>query len=168
MISALSDMLVARSRRERWLMALLVLVALPFGYVYGVVLPLNAQYERVQAELEDAVALERWLLERRAELESLPPLPENSPGESNGTRPVPGLGGIEERLRAAGLDDSLDQLASAEGEGIELKLDDAIFTDLMRWLDALESETGYRVERLALQRADRPGRVEADMLLRPR
>lgn len=166
MIGALCDMLIARSRRERWLLALLVAVALPFGYVYGVVLPLNERYERARTELEDARALKRWLHERRAELESLPPVREDARTGAE-ARPVPGLGGIETRLREAGLDAAVEQLASADEEGIALKLQEVVFTELMRWLDALQAETGYRVVRLALQRGARAGRVEADMLLRP-
>lgn len=168
MIRALADMLIARSRRERWLLSLMVLVAVPFIYVYGVVLPLGARHQQAQVALEDAAALESWLQARRVELESLPPVPENAAGADGGARPVPGLGGIETRLDKAGLGAAVRQIASADQGGVTLRLEEVAFTDLMAWLDAFEAETGYGVARMTLDRSDRPGLVEADILLRPR
>jgi len=167
LLHALNDMLIQRSRRERWLLGVMVLVAVPFLYVYGVVLPLNERHMRAQAALEEAAALERWLHVRRAELQSLPPPPEDAPG-TDAARPVPGLGEIETRLEEAGLQAAASQIATADEGGVELRMEDAAFTGLMAWLDALEAETGYQVARMTLQRGSRSGLVEADILLRPR
>lgn len=166
---ALSDMLIARSRRERWLLGLLVLVMVPFAYVYGVVLPLNVRHGEAQAALEEAMALERWLQARRVELEGLPPVPDNGAGAQGAAagRPLPGLGGIETRLDEAGLPAAGRQLASTEAGGVELRMKEVAFSDLMTWLDALEAETGYRLTRMTLLRGPRSGVVEADILLQP-
>ncbi|MEQ9257868.1 MAG: type II secretion system protein GspM [Roseovarius sp.] len=166
MIRALADMLAGRSARERWLLGAMVLVVAPFAYVYGVALPLNERLSAAEVALEDAVALERWLVERRADLERLPPLPENA-GQPAETRPVPGLGEIEARLAEAGLDDALSLLATADGGGVEMGFEDVPFTDLMPWVDALLAETGYALTRLTLTRGAESGLVEAELLLQP-
>ena len=71
MITSLSDFLAVRSQRERWLLSLLMVVVVPFVYVYSVVLPLNEQMDAQERELQESLALERWLVERRAEFARL-------------------------------------------------------------------------------------------------
>ncbi|MEL7012347.1 MAG: type II secretion system protein GspM [Pseudomonadota bacterium] len=166
MISALSDFLAGRSQRERWLLGLLMLVVVPFVYVYSVVLPLNEQMDAEERALQEALALERWLVERRAEFSRLPEVPEAT-GQAIEDRPLPGLGEIEVRLEKAGLDTTLGLLASADFGGIEMGFEDVPFTDLMPWLDALLAETGYALNRLTLIRSEDDGLVDADILLLP-
>ena len=119
MIGALSDFLSGRSQRERWLLGLLMVVVVPFVYLYSVVLPLNERMDAEERAVQEAVALERWLIERRAEFARLPQVPDDI-DQSAGDRPVPGLGEIEVRLEEAGLDGALSLLASADGGGIEM------------------------------------------------
>ena len=166
MISALSDFLAERSQRERWLLGLLMLVVVPFVYVYSVVLPLNEQMDAQERALQESLALERWLVERRAEFARLPELPEAT-GQPAEDQPLPGLGEIEVRLEEAGLDTALGLLASADFGGIEMGFEDVPFTELMPWLDALLAETGYVLNRLTLIRSEADGLVEADILLLP-
>ena len=166
MITALSDFLAGRSQRERWLLSLLMLVVVPFVYVYSVVLPLNEQMDSQERELQESLALERWLVERRAEFARLPDVPKTA-GPSTEDLPLPGLGEIEVRLNEAGLDSALGRLASADFGGIEMGFEDVPFTDLMPWLDTLLAETGYGLNRLTLIRSEDDGLVEADILLLP-
>lgn len=158
MIGALERFVLARTRRERWLLALLLVVGVPLGWYQAVIVPLETRETELRAALVEAQALERWLEARRVELEALPQ--PDTPAE----RPVPGLSVIDASLQAAGLSAAL---STATGGGINVLLEAVDFVILMPWLEAFERDTGYDLAQLSLRRADQPGQVRAELLLRP-
>lgn len=161
MSQKLADFLLARTRRERWLLGLAVVLVLPLGWYQGVILPLKTRAADATQELEDSRSLQLWLEARRTELEALPE------PEADSSRNLPSLGAIESSLQGAGLEEWITTLAAGTGGGITLQMDGVEFTDLMPWLDRFERETGYRVAQFAAQRGGAPGRVVADILLQP-
>lgn len=164
MIAALSRSLSRRSPRERLLLALLLLVALPVAGLFLGAVPLIDARVSARAALDEARAERAWYVERQAEIAVLP-----VPGEAVAREtPAPvGLGGIEARLIAAGLREAVSQLANAQGNGVTLGFDPVGFEDLMRWLDGVETEAGYRVSALQVLRGDGDGLVEAEIRLEP-
>lgn len=152
----LARALLDLSPRERWLLAALALIALPAAFWLAVAQPLLAARTEARAGLAAAEDLRAWVLARRAELAALPAADPAAAPE--------GLGGIETRLRAAGL---AGTLADAGEGAVALRLT-AEFTRLMAWLDGIEAESGYRLAALTLAAADPPGTITADARLEPR
>lgn len=158
MIRGLENFLLARTPRERWLLAILLVIGLPLGWYQGVIVPLEQREAAARQALSESRALERWLEGQRAELAALPVAVEAE------DLPLPGLGAIDVRLQAAGLDAAL---STATGGGISVVLEDAEYVVLMPWLEQFERETGYAVAQLSLRRGDLPGQVRAELVLRP-
>lgn len=158
MIGAIERFILARTRREAWLLALLLVVGLPLGWYQGVIVPLEARKDEARQALSEAQALERWLEARRAELAALPQ------ADTRTELPLPGLSAIDASLQQAGL---AAALSTATGGGIAVLLEEADFVTLMPWLEAFERDTGYDLAQLSLRRADQPGQVRAELLLRP-
>lgn len=161
MSQALVNFLLARTRRERWLLGLVVVIGLPLGWYQGVIVPLETRAAEARQTLEDGRALQIWLDARRIELAALPER------EALAPRNLPGLSAIEGSLHSAGLDNRVSTLATATGGGIALQLEGVEFTALMPWLDQFERDTGYRLAQLALRRSDRAGEVAAEILVQP-
>lgn len=159
MSQKLVDFLLARTRRERWLLGFAVVFVLPLGWYQGVILPLKTRAADATQALEDSHSLQLWLEARRLELESLPE------PEADSSRTLPSIGTIESSLQGAGLEEWITNLAAGTGGAITLQMDGVEFIDLMPWLDEFERETGYRVAQFAAQRGATPGHVVADILL---
>ncbi|MCA2012764.1 type II secretion system protein GspM [Pararhodobacter sp. CCB-MM2] len=164
MIAALARLLARRSPRERLLLALLVLAALPLGAVTLVALPLAEARQQAAATLSEARATQEWYRARQVEIAALPAQGGPAPEQAR-VAPV-GLGGIEARLIEAGLRDGVTRLAEASGRRVALDLTGQPFAPLMDWLAALEADAGYRVSALQLERSG-PGLVDAELQLEP-
>lgn len=85
-----------------------------------------------------------------------------------GSAPRPGgslLAHVDASARAFGLADALQQVRPASGDGVDVRMEDAAFDELMGWLGELETEGGVVPVRLALERGSRGGHVNADLQL---
>lgn len=161
----LATILSALSQRERWLLTLLAIVALPAALWLGLVEPLTQRRADARAALAEAVDLRDWLHARRAELAALPAPPSPTAPPAG---PAPeGLGGLETRLAALDLPRGAGQLADAGAGVVTLRLTGVPFADLMPWLQDLEVRAGYRIAAITLTPADTPARVDADLRLEP-
>jgi len=163
MSARLAAWLIARSPRERLLLALLAVALLALGALEGVVRPVEARREAARAALAEVAALEVWLAARRLELAALPP----APGEAAPAAAPAGLGGLEERLVAHGLRAAVGFIANTAGGGVALRFQAVEFAPLMAWLEAVEAADGYRLAGLRLRRAEEGGTVEAEIELAP-
>ncbi|WP_127105281.1 type II secretion system protein GspM [Pararhodobacter zhoushanensis] len=163
MIAALARLLAGRSPRERLLLALLALGALPVAFVALVALPLMDARTAARADLAAAQAVRDWYAARQLDIAALP-----RPGTATQTeRPAPvGLGGIELRLIDAGLRDAVTLLANGPNGRVALTLAEVPFGDLMGWLDGIEDGAGYRINALQVERSA-PGEVDAELQLEP-
>ncbi|SFE40997.1 type II secretion system protein GspM [Roseivivax sediminis] len=155
------DALLRLAPRERFLLGVLVLLALPAAVAFGVLLPLVEERRAAEAALAEARAVNVWVTERAAEMAAL------APAERAGPRDPVGLAGLERSLIGAGLRDVVAELSNASGGGVTLAFDDAPFTDLAAWLDTSDPYWGYDIEELLLERSDAPGLVRADLRLVP-
>lgn len=168
MIAGLARLLARRSPRERLLLALLLLGALPVAFVALLALPLIDARAAAQADLAAARATQGWYAARQVEIAALPQPGATPSGAgrpaAEGVAPV-GLGGIEARLIAAGLRPSVTLLANAPNGRVALSLQSVAFADLMPWIDGIGA-AGYGLAALRLERTG-PGRVEADVQLEP-
>ncbi len=164
MTGALSRLLAQRSPRERLLLALLVLGAVPLAFVALVALPLLDARAVARADLAAAQATRGWYAARQTEIAALPRMDAAVPGAES--RAPVGLGGIEAQLIDAGLREAVTLLANAQNGRVALTLGPVSFDPLMGWLAALEAGAGYRVLNLRLERA-MPGQVSAELQLEP-
>lgn len=167
MIERLATQIMRLSRRERWLLLLAFLLALPLGIVFAIAEPLADRRLAAQARLAEMQAQRDWLQARQTELAQLPVAAAPATEPVFETRPV-GLGGIEARLSDAGLREYVALLAAPAGGAVAIQLEGVRFIALMEWVETVEAEAGYALGALRLRRGDEPGTVSADLQLEPR
>lgn len=160
-MTALAAFLAERSGRERMLFALLVLVVLPLGVAFGLVLPMHEARATAQAERAEAQAVQAWVAARVVENRSLVTAPEV-------LRPPPmGSAQVEQSLIEAGLRADVSQLGEGDGGVVTLQFDEVTFTRLANWISAEEPRWGYGLGSFAFEATDRSGKVRARLTLTP-
>jgi len=157
--------LVGLSRREGLLIALLALVVLPLGVIYGVGRPLAERRDAARVALAEARSTELWVAEQ-AILYATMTRNANTPQMARTTTPI-GISGIEASLREAGLREVATELANAADGGITLRFDAVRFTHLVEWLTAQNDLWGYDLAGFSFERGARADVVEADVRLVP-
>ena len=161
MSGRLIDFLLRLAPRERRLLGLLVLIVLPLGVVFGLLLPLQEARERALTERAEAVALNLWVQDRAAEMQGLQPSVDAEPRTAIGTS------GIEEALIGAGLRDRLSELSSDSEGVVVLRFEDVRFTRLADWLSTVSQSWGYDIALFRFEAGDAPGNVAASLTLTP-
>lgn len=161
MIEALAHRLSGLTGRERLLLLLMALVALPLAILQFVLLPLHDARRAAEARLTEATALHQWV---QAQVAALPVGGSSAPAEPN---PPLGLAGIEQTLRAAGLRERLERFGNGQGENVVLTFTAVPFAELVAWLDSVTPHWGYRIAALRIDRAETPGTVTASLELAP-
>lgn len=156
------DFLVRRAPRERMLIGLLCLVILPAALALGWLWPMHEARQQAEAALQEARALDAWVLERRAEKAGLA-LPDD-PAEQP---PAIGASALEQSLISRKLRPYLSSLETRDGGEIALRFDEISFVDLMRWMDREDPAWGYRIAAFRVERTERPAYVEARLTLVP-
>lgn len=155
------EFLLRRTRSERRLIGVLVLIVLPLAVVFGVLLPLrDANLAAKDAALR-AQALHVWVAGRVVETAALAPSADTAP-----KAPV-GSVGIEERLIASGLRPFISDLGVRDDGVIELRFDVVTFTQLTNWLSDNETDWGYDLTSFRFEALDAPGKVSASLILTP-
>lgn len=167
MIDALARFLTQRSARERWLLALLVLIAAPLAFALLVVQPLLAGRDAARDALAQAQAEREWYAEQQALLAQLPRVSAETDSAAPVTTTPIGLGAFDAQLDAAGFVPHVTRLESTPAQGMELSLQGVAFEALMPWLYGLAGETGYDVLSLRVEAGNAAGRVDAEVSLAP-
>lgn len=143
------------SGRERALLAVLALVAIPAAVIFFAVLPMLDAKARAEARAQDSASLLSWVSEQ---VTLTPVSGDNVEGAENSS--AIGIAGIENSLVGAGLRDQVAQLANRPDGGVDLSLDDAPFEALTAWLEDLQDSSGYQITAFRLDAAS-PGLVNA-------
>jgi len=160
----LAALLMERSRRERGLLAVLVLGALPLGLWQGVAVPLTERQAAARAALAETRATELWVADRAVEHARL----RHAAGGRKDRAAAPvGMSGIESALREAGLRDEVTELANTAGGGITLRFDAVRFSRLAAWLSDQSGQWGYDLDAFTFERGAREDVVAADLRLVP-
>lgn len=169
-MSALMDrftgFLLGLSRRERWLVALLALIALPIGALYGIALPLADTRDTARAAMAEARATELWVADQAVQYATLTRDAVHAPQIARATSPI-GISGIEASLRDAGLREAASELANTADGGITLRFDAVRFTQLAEWLTVQNDIWGYDLTGFTFERGPRADVVAADLRLVP-
>ncbi len=164
MMERLVTFLLGRAPRERWLLALLVLLILPVTLIFLWLLPQMDARAAAEQNLRTAENLRLWVAERVAEKAALDAALPDTP-----TGPVAAIGisGIEQSLIAAGLRDAVTRLANRDSGGVELGFDVVEFRALSDWLETQTTAWGYQIDAFRFDATDTPGSVAATFLLEP-
>jgi general secretion pathway protein M len=161
MSGRLIDLLLRLSARERRLLALLALLALPAVLWLGLITPLQEARSRAFGQAAETRALGLWLVQRAGDQARL------TRPESARRAPPIGISGLEQSLVAAGLRGQVSRLGGTGDGRIELGFDAVEFDALAGWLSRSEPTWGYEIAALRLQRGAAPGQVAAELVLQP-
>jgi len=161
MMRRLIDFLLARSARERRLLAGLVLVALPLAVVFGLLLPVQAQLESLRRAEAEAEVLYLWVAARASEAAELGPV------ERLEARPPIGSSGLEQGLIAAGLRGAVTDLGTRDNGIVELRFAEVDFTALANWISSARPEWGYDISNFRFEAGAQSGVVSATLSLTP-
>lgn len=73
---------------------------------------------------------------------------------------------VDRSAREAGLGAALSRNQPVGEDGIRVRLEDAVFDDLARWLGTLNARSGLGIESASVDRTPNDGRVNASLVLR--
>ena len=82
---------------------------------------------------------------------------------TNSSQPVTLL--VEQSAATAGLKPFIRKLESTSDKGARITIDEASFDQILLWLDTLQTQYGISVSSANLDRAEKPGAVNARMTL---
>ncbi|MCA0873491.1 type II secretion system protein M [Seohaeicola saemankumensis] len=154
--------LLGLTGRERLLLALLCLVALPLALWLGVVEPLQARRDAARSDLAAARILQHWVSAQAADSARI------GSGTTPAETPPIGVSGLEQSLISAGLRDHVSDLSRRSGDRIELRFDAVPFSDLGIWINRTARGWGYEMTAFRIQQGPEPGLAEARFSLAPR
>ncbi|SIS95441.1 type II secretion system protein M (GspM) [Roseivivax lentus] len=145
------------SRREKVLLALCFLVAVPLALWALVAVPLQESRDRAVAALAGAQADYIWVAEKAQQYAAM---------SQPSTGPV-GIAGLEAALMESGLRQAATALETAPNGNIRLQIRNVPFDTLGRFLDAAGQELGYAISELTIDPTDSAGQVNASLGFEP-
>ena len=130
------------SERERVLLLLLSVVAIPVAVMFLAVLPLLEARDVARRTAFEADAMLVWV---SGQVRALPAEGNTSERPTAVTADPIGISGIEDSLVRIGLRTQVSQLANRSEGGVELSLEAAPFDMLGDWLAAMTPVWGYAI-----------------------
>ena len=146
--------------REQLLLSLaglVLLLALLFLLVWE---PVMQEHRRLQQNLVQQQQLLAWMQQSAAEVRRL----QGGKGQQRQDRARAGqslLALIDSTAKRARLGAALKRVEPDGAGRVRVWLEQAAFDDLVRWLGQLQQRYGVRVDSIAVDRDDKPGRVAA-------
>ncbi len=119
--------------------------------------PVHQGLEQQQQQYKSQQSIVSWMREAAAEVKTLKRSGAKTVSSSN--QPVSLL--IEQSAKISGLKNNLGKLESSGKEGARVKLDTASFNQMLIWLNTLEKQHGISITSANIERADKPGTVNA-------
>lgn len=143
-----SARLAQLSERERFLLGVMTLVALPLAVFFLGVQPLLDARDTAARQAQEAAALRDWVAAQ------VRVFPEDAQAQAAQTSGAIGITGIEDGLVAWGVRDAVSQLANRDN-GVDIAFDAVPFDLLGQWLVSQTPDWGYdirafRVEMVSL------------------
>lgn len=158
MSEAVLNWLLARSPRERFLLALLVLIGLPCLMVVNL-LPLKEARQATQLQLEETRDLHGWVLARAQEQNQWQ-------GTQLNTQPI-GLGELDRSLTEIGLRAAVSGLSENTEGLVILDFASVSYVTLVSWLSQMHAVWGYDILDYRFEALERQGLVRASLRLSP-
>ena len=144
--------------RDQRVLLIGAVVALPLLIFALIIDPFNQEVERLQQAVESNTELLDWMEQSAQQVKALRG---SGPGrQSSGSL----LSLVDASAKRNGLGGALKQV-KPEGSGVRLRLEQAAFDDMVRWLGRLGSEQGVGVTTLTMERLPASGQVNATVVL---
>ena len=147
------------SERDRMLLA----VAVSAVIVAGMILAWHSFSGRID-RLQDIVADQHMTLDyMKQSAREVQSLRGQAPQRSSGGQSLMAL--MDKTARQAGLSGAVKRIEPEGQNKVRVRLEGAVFDDLMRWLEALGGGYGIQVESVTIDRQDTIGMVNARLTL---
>ncbi len=147
--------------RERVALILGALAAAGLVFYLLVWAPFGVQRAGLENRLEEQRALLGWMQAAAAQVQALRARGERPAGSADESL----LALVERTARGAGLADSIRRIRPEGARGVGVRLEDAAFDGVLRWLGDLTRDGGLSVTQLEAQRAAAAGRVNVTLRL---
>jgi general secretion pathway protein M len=158
----MKDWFLGLAARERYFVAagaVLVTVLLLWGLVLS---PLYGATAAAASRVEAKQNLLGFLRGAAAELAAAGDVPAARPDLAGQSLVVV----VDRSAREAGLGAALTRNQPVGDDGIRVRLENASFDALARWLAALDARSGLAIESASFDRTNQDGRVNASLVLR--
>lgn len=136
-------------------------IALVLILIYALIVdPFRQELNRLEQSVSQQQQVLDWMQQAAAEVKQLR-------GSQPASKQVSGqslMSVIDASARSTGLSGALKQLRP-EGQGVKVRLEEAAFDDMLRWLDQLNSQHGIQVNGLVMERLPQTGKVNASVVL---
>ncbi len=148
-----------QSREQRTLLigALVAVLLLIYSLIIA---PFSQELERMEQAVAANGELLAWMERSAAEVRAL---------RGGGTARRGGGGSllslVDASAKQSGLGNALKQVKPEGSHGVRLRFEEAGFDDMLRWLGRLGSERGVVVSTLTMERLEKPGRINATVVL---
>jgi len=153
----MKDLISRLSRRERLLVmaaALLVLGTILHGLALQ---PFLAELKKMPAEIAEKQATLAWMQQASEQIRHNAPTSRANQGAAK----ISPMLAIDQSARKFGLSAAIKRLEPTETGTVQVWLKDAIFDDMLGWLDLLQKQFSITVVTLAVNPQPEPGYVEA-------
>ena len=158
----MKDWFLGLESRERMFVSIGAVVV-GLAVIWGLLIsPLYGASAATESRIETKQGTLSFMRAAAAELAGAADLPAGRPDLAGQSLVVI----IDRSARQAGLGSALTSNQPIGEDGIRVRLENASFDAVARWLDAVDSSSGLAIESASFDRAPEPGRVNASLTLR--
>lgn len=145
-------------QKEQWMVSGTVIFVLLTLFYLVIWEPLKLGLEEEQQKLQSQQEILLWMQQAASEVRAL-----RSAGTRNSIRDKNKATTlvIEQTVRNAGLKNAVDKIESSANNGARVSLREASFNQMLVWLNTLATHYGITVASANIERAEKPGRVNA-------
>lgn len=159
----MKDWFMGLESRERMFVSVGGVLAVIFLLWALLLSPLYGASAAVESRIENKRETLLFLRNAAAELQAAGGSPAAVPADLSGQSLV---SIVDRSARQAGLGDALTRNQPVGDDGIRVRLDNAPFDALARWLEALNAGSGLTIDSASFDRAPASGRVNASLVFR--
>ena len=140
-------------------------IALSILLFYAVVWsPLSSSIITLRTDAQEQRELLSWMNVAANEAKTLKASQRNRKGNSHGNQSL--LAMVDQTAKRGKLGPALRRVEPKGRNEVRVKLEDAVFDDLLTWLSQLQGSYQVDVESISIDRQDQPGRVNANITLK--
>lgn len=157
----MKDFFARLSERERLLLSLagfVLLVVLVYSLLWR---PFGQRVERLNQRVEQQQSLLAWMQESALKVQQL----RHQSGPQRGVLQQSLLSVVDQTIRRSGLSQSLKRVEPDGADKVKVRLEQAGFDDMVKWLESLQRINGVTVQSITIDRLDNVGVVNARLTL---
>lgn len=147
--------------RERHTLLFGGVVLIPLMIYALMIDPFYQELQRLEKSVANQRELLAWMQQSATEVKSFRQV---QPGSQKSVSGQSLMSTIDASARSTNLSGAIKQL-KPEGQGVKVRLEDASFDDMLRWLGQLNHRHGIAVSGLVMERLPQAGKVNASVVL---